>query len=131
MVLGGHLHVVLNPPQSLTDPSGRKVLLAHSGAFAKYVGRLDLVVQDAGRGAQRLDGAEVVSHDYRVFPLDACGATTPCALYYKSNFWNPGEFINTPRRARGHRARASSQEDRETTDLLADATCWAWTSSCS
>ena len=45
VILGGHLHVVLNPPQQITDPSGRKVVLSHSGAFAKYVGRLDLVVK--------------------------------------------------------------------------------------
>src|SRR5439155_25882853 len=91
VVLGGHNHIVINPPQPLTDcsvdpahpgyiwavdpnvPQGednpppkddlhpdpnnhpymfrrkctpRKVLIAHSGAFAKYVGRLDLALSN-------------------------------------------------------------------------------------
>ena len=55
VILGGHLHIVLNPPKDLphidaTDGhvTGHTVL-CHSGAFAKYVGRLDLVVHVADR----------------------------------------------------------------------------------
>lgn len=51
----------------------RNVILAHSGAFAKYVGRLDVVVS---REAESLpatydpvDGFEVVTHDYQLFPV--------------------------------------------------------------
>ncbi len=45
LILGGHLHIVLNPPKILqTDQYGHPTVLCHSGAFAKYVGRLDLVV---------------------------------------------------------------------------------------
>lgn len=81
IVEGGHLHVVLNPPQEIKDPAGRTVLISHSGAFAKYLGRLDLelefppaekpdgMTQEAWN--ERLQwGAEVVAHDYKVFPLD-------------------------------------------------------------
>jgi 2',3'-cyclic-nucleotide 2'-phosphodiesterase (5'-nucleotidase family) len=116
IIMGGHLHVVLNPPQALADPSGRKVLLVHSGAFAKYVGRLDVVVkvpEDSGT----LDGAEVVSHDYRPFPLDGLWCDDAMRAYYKDNFWGPGEFINA-KGVRDAMRRCQEQEDRETTDLL-------------
>ncbi len=116
IILGGHLHVVLNPPQQLSDPSGRKVLVVHSGAFAKYVGRLDVMVkvpQEKGT----LDGAEVVSHSYRPFPLDGLWCDDAMRKWYKDNFWNPGDFIN----AQGVRAairKCQEQEDRDTTGLL-------------
>lgn len=116
VVLGGHLHVVLNPPQELTDPSGRKVILSHSGAFAKYLGRLDLVLQmPEHRGDP--EGAEVVSHRYKVFPLDALWCNDALRDYYKNNFWNPGEFRAQQVVADGIAA-CSNQEDRSTTDLL-------------
>jgi len=124
VVLGGHNHVVINPPQEIRDcsadpnnpgyvwavdpnakidpdaipPDGpdrdpknhpfaikrpckpRKVLIAHSGAFAKYVGRLDLVVSndrnlvsptsDAG-DYDSVNGFEVQSSRYQAFPIDA------------------------------------------------------------
>ncbi|NMO17296.1 bifunctional metallophosphatase/5'-nucleotidase [Pyxidicoccus fallax] len=118
VVLGGHLHVVLNPPQLLSDPSGRKVVLAHSGAFAKYVGRLELVVQmpqQLGDG----EGAEVVTQDYRAFPLDAlwCDDTMRRYRYDPGKFWEAGQFIQDP----GVRAAIENcklQEDRDTTQLL-------------
>lgn len=52
----------------------RRVVLAHSGAFAKYVGRLDLVVSnDAADIPWRYDplvnGFEVVSHQYQLTPI--------------------------------------------------------------
>ena len=116
IILGGHLHVVLNPPQALSDPSGRKVLLVHSGAFAKYVGRLDVMVKvPEERGM--LDGAEVVSHDYRPFPLDGLWCDDAMRAYYKDGFWSPGEFINA-KGVRDAMRRCQEQEDRETTELL-------------
>ncbi|HLL55291.1 MAG TPA: bifunctional UDP-sugar hydrolase/5'-nucleotidase, partial [Myxococcaceae bacterium] len=116
ILVGGHLHVVLNPPQSLSDPSGRKVLLVHSGAFAKYLGRLDVVVKlPEERGAP--EGAEVVSHTYRVFPLDALWCSDALHDYYKTQFWGPGQFRRDPKVLAGIEA-CSQQEDRETTDLL-------------
>jgi len=138
LVLGGHNHVVINPPQEINDcsadanspgyvwavdpnaqidpdkappddpepelkgPAGaldpdfhpwqfkracrpRRVLIAHSGAFAKYVGRLDLVVSNEPRidvgpedpdfqnrlATAKLNGFEVVSSRYQAFPIDA------------------------------------------------------------
>ncbi|MCY1015224.1 bifunctional metallophosphatase/5'-nucleotidase [Pyxidicoccus sp. MSG2] len=118
VVLGGHLHVVLNPPQLLVDPSGRKVVLAHSGAFAKYVGRLELVVkmpEVAGEG----EGAEVLSQDYRVFPLDAlwCNDAMRRYRYDSSIFWTEGQFIQNPDVRAAIKA-CRDQEDRNTTQLL-------------
>ncbi len=115
VILGGHLHVVLNPPQSITDPSGRKVLLAHSGAFSKYVGRLDLVVKVPEEPA--MDGAELVSHDYRAFPLDALWCDDAMRAYYSQNFWDPGEFAILPN-VRQAIENCRNQEDRPTTELL-------------
>jgi 2',3'-cyclic-nucleotide 2'-phosphodiesterase (5'-nucleotidase family) len=46
LILGGHLHIVTNPPKIIPQPDGiHSTVLVHSGAFAKYVGRLDLVVK--------------------------------------------------------------------------------------
>jgi len=115
VILGGHLHVVLNPPQNITDPSGRKVLLVHSGAFAKYVGRLDLVVKVPEEPA--VDGAELVSHDYRAFPLDALWCDDAMRAYYDQNFWDPGQFAILPN-VRQAIETCRDQEDRRTTDLL-------------
>ena len=61
IIMGGHLHIVLNPPKVIKDASGRDVILAHSGAFAKFVGKLDVVVRDG----------DVIAHDYEVFPIDS------------------------------------------------------------
>ena len=63
LVFGGHLHIVLNPPKVIKDASDppRDVILAHSGAFAKYVGRLDVVVRNG----------DVINHKYEVFPIDS------------------------------------------------------------
>lgn len=117
-VMGGHLHVVLNPPQLLADPSGRKVVLAHSGAFSKYVGRLELVVkmpEVPGQG----EGAEVVSQDYRVFPLDAlwCNDAMRRYRFDSSVFWQPGQYIQHPD-VRAAIEACRDQEDRDTTQLL-------------
>jgi 5'-nucleotidase/UDP-sugar diphosphatase len=117
VILGGHLHVVLNPPQSITDPSGRKVLLAHSGAFSKYVGRLEVVVKMPEADAATVDGAELVSHDYRAFPLDALWCDDAMRAYYQDNFWDPGEFVAQPNVRRALEA-CRDVEDRKTTDLL-------------
>ena len=115
IILGGHLHVVLNPPQSITDPSGRKVLVAHSGAFSKYVGRLDVVVKVPEEPT--VDGAELISHDYRAFPLDALWCDDAMRAYYTQNFWDPGEFAVQPN-VRQAIENCRNQEDRQTTHLL-------------
>ena len=51
----------------------RNVILSHSGAFAKYVGRLDLVLsnarEDLPAGYDPLDGFEIISSQYQLFPV--------------------------------------------------------------
>ncbi|NOZ02257.1 MAG: bifunctional metallophosphatase/5'-nucleotidase [Deltaproteobacteria bacterium] len=86
IVLGGHHHIVLSPPKSTIrdcqiqqmndvwrerfvanhDCQPREVVLAHSGAFAKYVGRLDVVFAQADDGDW-----EVKSFKYKAIPVDA------------------------------------------------------------
>jgi 5'-nucleotidase len=105
VVLGGHNHIVLQPPKRVRDCSRyfdeerqsyyillndeahpeqgekhrryckpRDVILAHSGAFAKYVGRLDLIVSDdegdLGPDHDPTDRFEVLTHDYQLFPVN-------------------------------------------------------------
>lgn len=105
VVLGGHNHIVLQPPKRVQDCSRyydeekksyyvllndeinpeqgeklrryckpRDVLLAHSGAFAKYVGRLDLIASDApedlGPDYDPVNGFELLTHDYELFPVN-------------------------------------------------------------
>ncbi len=109
LVLGGHNHIVLQPPKRVQDcakvdkdgghyielvtaegqdPDSdeepvtqrryckqREVVLAHSGAFAKYVGRLDMVVSDdasdfADGYFTNNNGFEVVSYSFRLFPVN-------------------------------------------------------------
>ncbi|APR81374.1 5'-nucleotidase [Minicystis rosea] len=51
----------------------RDVILAHSGAFAKYVGRLDLVVSndkaDLRDDYDPVNGFEVLTSDFKLFPV--------------------------------------------------------------
>lgn len=132
-IMGGHNHVVINPPQEIRDcsadpnepgyvwavdpnaqidpsaappddpepelegPAGaldpvnhpwsfkrpckpRRVVIAHSGAFAKYVGRLDLVLtNDPVKASPTADpadydpvnGFEIQALRYQAFPVDA------------------------------------------------------------
>jgi len=61
LILGGHHHVALNPPLVVTnEETGKRIPVVHSGAFAKFVGRLDLVVRDRA----------ILSWDYELFPVD-------------------------------------------------------------
>lgn len=70
----------------------RDVVLAHSGAFAKYVGRLDLVLSNSpedfrqgcvdGQGNPRtcydpLNGFEVLSNDFNLFPVNEAVPADP------------------------------------------------------
>ncbi len=109
VVLGGHNHIVLQPPKRVRDCSqnsemdssgevrnfillddasspqtGKKlkryckprdVILAHSGAFAKYVSRLDLILSNdptdlANPDYDQNDAFEVLTNDYRLFPVN-------------------------------------------------------------
>ncbi|MGZ3454023.1 MAG: bifunctional metallophosphatase/5'-nucleotidase [Polyangiales bacterium] len=104
IVLGGHNHIVVSPPKQVFDCGGvdqadgfvdvpaadgatqhrackpRRVLLMHSGAFAKFVGRLDVDVTDVPAAVNEtynkrdvydpVNAFEVVSHDMQIFPID-------------------------------------------------------------
>ena len=82
VIFGGHLHIVLNPPKDLArldakgNPAGHTII-CHSGAFAKYVGRLDLVVHVAEAARpddpkQTVDDRRsyVKSYAYKLTPID-------------------------------------------------------------
>lgn len=122
LVLGGHNHIVINPPQQLRDCSAdpttpgfiwasnpnqpvdpdhpifdprdvahehpnmfprackpRNVLICHSGAFAKYLGRLDLILSNDPaeisptgdpKDYDPNNGFEIVSSNYTAFPIN-------------------------------------------------------------
>lgn len=61
LILGGHLHIVTDPPKVLKDVDGRDVIICHNGAFAKFVGRLDLIIRDK----------EIKDYFHKVFPVDS------------------------------------------------------------
>ena len=75
VIFGGHLHIVLNPPKDLPhiDPDDGHVsghtVLCHSGAFAKYVGRLDLVFHVADPNVPG-DKSTIKSYTYHIIPID-------------------------------------------------------------
>ena len=79
VIMGGHLHIALDPPtvvpyapvyedvkhldsfQPRESCAGHSTIVSHPQAFAKFVGRLDLIVRN-GR---------VKSHNYELIPVDA------------------------------------------------------------
>jgi len=79
LILGGHLHIVTNPPKLLPNDDGTdyckhsdcETLLVHSGAFAKYVGRLDLVVHVGTNNADPETRSRIKSFAYNNAPVDA------------------------------------------------------------
>jgi 5'-nucleotidase/UDP-sugar diphosphatase len=79
VILGGHLHIALNPPKLIPqrdangNPTGFNTVLVHSGAFAKFVGRLDLVVHVGQPGSSDDDDrrSHVKSYTYDLIPIDA------------------------------------------------------------
>jgi 5'-nucleotidase len=63
----------------------RDVILAHSGAFAKFVGRLDLILSNdpadlTSRDYQKEDAFEVLTHDYQLFPVTEQVPNDPIVL---------------------------------------------------
>ena len=72
LILGGHLHIVTNPPKLIpNDQKGHNTIVVHSGAFAKYVGRLDVVVHvgaDNGNPDQR---SRITAFSYKNIPVDS------------------------------------------------------------
>ncbi len=91
-----HPDPVNHPYQIQRVCTPRKVVLAHSGAFAKYVGRLDLVLSNDPADASptgdpgdysKLNGFEVVSSKYQAFPVTASVPEDPVLVeqlqYYR------------------------------------------------
>jgi 5'-nucleotidase / UDP-sugar diphosphatase len=71
LILGGHLHIVTNPPKIVpNDDKGHSTVLVHSGAFAKYVGRLDLVVRVGTNNADPDQRSRITSFNYINLPVD-------------------------------------------------------------
>jgi 2',3'-cyclic-nucleotide 2'-phosphodiesterase (5'-nucleotidase family) len=71
LILGGHLHIVTNPPKIIpSDTEGHSTVLVHSGAFAKFVGRLDLVVRVGEDNNDPARRSRIVSFAYDNLPVD-------------------------------------------------------------
>jgi 2',3'-cyclic-nucleotide 2'-phosphodiesterase (5'-nucleotidase family) len=71
LILGGHLHIVTNPPKIIPNDSvGHNTVLVHSGAFAKYVGRLDLVVHVGSDNNDPDKRTRISSYSYINIPVD-------------------------------------------------------------
>lgn len=72
LILGGHLHIVLNPPKVIpNDEHGNQTVLVHSGAFAKYVGRLDLVVRVGEDNSNPETRSKITAFSYDNIPVDS------------------------------------------------------------
>jgi 5'-nucleotidase / UDP-sugar diphosphatase len=72
LIFGGHLHIVLDPPKQVpNDEHGNQTVLVHSGAFAKYVGRLDLVVKVGDDNSDPERRSRVTAFSYDNIPIDS------------------------------------------------------------
>ena len=80
VILGGHLHIVTNPPKVIPNDEdadgdgkadGRQTVLVHSGAFAKFVGRLDVVVRVGENNGDPAKRSRVTSFSYTNIPVQA------------------------------------------------------------
>lgn len=85
LILGGHLHIVTDPPKLIpNDDKGHQTILVHSGAFAKFVGRLDVVVRVGDNNADPDRRSRITSFAYDNIPVDskmctnAGGQPVPC-----------------------------------------------------
>jgi 2',3'-cyclic-nucleotide 2'-phosphodiesterase (5'-nucleotidase family) len=72
VILGGHLHIVTNPPKLMqSDTFGNQTVLVHSGAFAKYVGRLDLTIHIGTDNSDPEKRSKVTGYTYINIPIDS------------------------------------------------------------
>jgi 5'-nucleotidase / UDP-sugar diphosphatase len=72
LILGGHLHIVTDPPKLIpNDDEGHQTILVHSGAFAKFVGRLDTVVHVGANNAVPSMRSRITSFTYENIPVDS------------------------------------------------------------
>jgi 2',3'-cyclic-nucleotide 2'-phosphodiesterase (5'-nucleotidase family) len=103
LVLGGHLHVVYNPPVDLAHYDDQqnflgRTVIVNSGAFAKFVGTVDLVVHvaDPQSADPTLRRSFIKSYTYHVTPItdrpwrdgdptDPCDPSIRCDPPHPSN----------------------------------------------
>lgn len=72
LILGGHLHIVTDPPKLIpNDDQGHHTVLVHSGAFAKFVGRLDVVVRVGENNADPTRRSRITSFTFDNIPVDS------------------------------------------------------------
>lgn len=74
VILGGHLHIVTNPPKILQHTAAdapNTTFLVHSGAFAKYVGRIDLVVHIGTDNSQAATRSRCTAIALQDIPIDS------------------------------------------------------------
>ncbi|MEZ4367705.1 MAG: bifunctional UDP-sugar hydrolase/5'-nucleotidase [Kofleriaceae bacterium] len=72
LILGGHLHIVTDPPKIIpNDDQGNSTIVVHSGAFAKWVGRLDLVVRVGEDNSDPARRSRITAFAYDNLPVDS------------------------------------------------------------
>lgn len=77
LILGGHLHIVTKPPKIIPNDDGGQTVLVHSGAFAKFVGRLDVVVRVGDNNSLPDRRSRITSFNYDTIPVDSSVADDP------------------------------------------------------
>ncbi len=80
LILGGHLHIVTDPPKLIpNDDKGNQTILVHSGAFAKFVGRLDVTVRVGSNNADPERRSRITAFTFDNIPVNTrdCGGR-PC-----------------------------------------------------
>jgi 2',3'-cyclic-nucleotide 2'-phosphodiesterase (5'-nucleotidase family) len=71
LILGGHLHIVTDPPKIIpNDTNGNSTIVVHSGAFAKYVGRLDVTVRIGEDNNDPEKRSRITAYGYDNLPVD-------------------------------------------------------------
>lgn len=72
LILGGHLHIVTDPPKIIpNDDKGHSTIVVHSGAFAKYVGRLDVTVRVGENNGDPDKRSRITAYGYDNIPVDS------------------------------------------------------------
>ena len=72
LILGGHLHIVTDPPKIIpNDENGNSTIVVHSGAFAKYVGRLDVTVRIGEDNNDPTRRSRITAYGYDNIPVDS------------------------------------------------------------
>src|SRR5262249_13521656 len=67
-----HLHIVTDPPKVIpNDDQGHTTVVVHSGAFAKFVGRLDVVVRVGPNNGDPAQRSRITSFAYENIPVDS------------------------------------------------------------